>query len=426
MFKGDDIPPSLTALLHAPCASCKTNHCRGCFKRVACPVSCKGKSKNPFCTIEACCAQGRAIAIFEFLGGFDREYIGELASSDSRAQLALSKTKVKTGSSSVGPGGTGYGTGHRSSRPFRTTHPDAGSSSTIGRMNEADMRWEEIVIRAFNLLTNLLPSPYSESAQGFDLLPHASIGPLLSLSKIPELLARLLRNDSVTDWIVRRETYYAMLSLLRRMADSELTVQVLIEPRREIAVTQKINSWMWGEEIVWRRDKDGVIETAPPLYNYFKKLTKQCETFLVGASDLLDSGDDDELMQGTSLCGDIIAARDDMERAMSVLNSASTSTAEKPRRERKNVDTASSLDLAYSHACERLAFQHVVFVEAPSSDKGKEKAFAYSFGQNLHQSQGSTRNPKDRLHFIKELAMMATSLPPGVWVRVDEVRNDAM
>ena len=28
--------------------------------------------------------------------------------------------------------------------------------------------------------------------------------------------------------------------------------------------------------------------------------------------------------------------------------------------------------------------------------------------------------------WFKELAVMATSLPPGVWVRVDEVRNDAM
>ena len=32
----------------------------------------------------------------------------------------------------------------------------------------------------------------------------------------------------------------------------------------------------------------------------------------------------------------------------------------------------------------------------------------------------------NRPHLVKELAVTATSLPPGVWVRVDEVRNDAM
>ncbi len=50
----------------------------------------------------------------------------------------------------------------------------------------------------------------------------------------------------------------------------------------------------------------------------------------------------------------------------------------------------------------------------------------YKYGPELARTANATRNPKDRLHLVKELAVMATSLPPGVWVRVDEVRNDAM
>ncbi|KAJ8508783.1 hypothetical protein ONZ45_g8975 [Pleurotus djamor] len=30
------------------------------------------------------------------------------------------------------------------------------------------------------------------------------------------------------------------------------------------------------------------------------------------------------------------------------------------------------------------------------------------------------------MHLVKELAVMATSLPPGIWVRVDETRNDVL
>ena len=51
---------------------------------------------------------------------------------------------------------------------------------------------------------------------------------------------------------------------------------------------------------------------------------------------------------------------------------------------------------------------------------------AYKYASELEQTANATRNPKDRLHLVKELAVMATSLAPGVWVRVDEVRNDAM
>ena len=60
-------------------------------------------------------------------------------------------------------------------------------------------------------------------------------------------------------------------------------------------------------------------------------------------------------------------------------------------------------------------------------DDGKKLSYAdYNFTTTLEQTQDRTRNAKDRLHLIKELAVMATSLPPGVWVRVDEIRNDAM
>ena len=41
-------------------------------------------------------------------------------------------------------------------------------------------------------------------------------------------------------------------------------------------------------------------------------------------------------------------------------------------------------------------------------------------------SASGTRAPAARLRLLKELAVMATSLPLGVWVRADEVRNDAL
>src|SRR6266511_170792 len=185
-------PPSLGFLLHAPCTSCGTNHCRGCFTPTICSASCKGTRRNSNCIVLSCCAEARAIAIFETLGGFDREYILEQSASRSRASI-MAKNAVKA--ASVGPGGTGYGTGNHNS------HSSVTSKSAA--VHPAADTWERTVVRAMKVLINLLPAPYSDDPQVFDMLPHPSIGHLISLSQLPSALGKLLRNDSVTDWISR-------------------------------------------------------------------------------------------------------------------------------------------------------------------------------------------------------------------------------
>lgn len=174
------------------------------------------------------------------------------------------------------------------------------------------------------------------------------------------------------------------------------------------------------------------------LYNYFQKLTKQSEAFLAGASQLLEDGEADSevetAVQSVSLCGEIIATRDDLERAMKVLSKrpATAATAEdapetlsasptkKGKSKGKGPDPSINIERKYAQECERLAFQHIALPQVG----GAYTSYAYT--KDLKSTANATRNPKDRLHLIRELAVMATSLPPGVWVRVDEVRNDAM
>ncbi|KAF7307392.1 UBIQUITIN-CONJUGAT-2 domain-containing protein [Mycena indigotica] len=421
------ITPSLGMLLHASCSSCDTNHCRGCFSPLQCSSSCKGAGgfKSQKCKVESCCAGVRAIAIFECLGGFDRLTLGEKVSSESRSsQLARQKyPKSRT----VGPGGTGYGTGGQTGySPGNSKNKAAAAAAAASRQNQLSDHWDELIVRAFQTLTQLLPSPYADDAQEYDLLPHSSIGDLISLSQIPELLAVLLRNDSVTDWTARSQVYYAMIALLRRMSDCELTVEVIINRRFCMEKAPGLEDWMWGDdtstELVWARDKDGQLERAPPLYDYFKKVAKQCEAFLAGARTIMDSDeehDDTETVQAISLCGDLLAAGNDMERAMSILgresNTASTIQSSPSKVKGKTRDPAVELERNYSKSCEGLAFSHV------EMDMRK-----YNYHDLLKQTEISTRAPKHRLHLLKELATMATSLPPGIFVRVDEVRNDAI
>ncbi|TBU46163.1 hypothetical protein BD309DRAFT_954744 [Dichomitus squalens] len=452
-------PPSLLRLLHASCKSCKITHCRGCMAPLSCAPTCKGDSSE--CAVQTCCTNVRVLALFEALGGFDRLYLVERETSDQRAREIAARAK-KAQMGSVGPGGTGYGTdpsyGHQYPHIATAKRVRRGGRSPAASMSSGEpalalvQSFDEIIVRALNTITGFLPAPYAEDPQIYDLLPHQAVGGLLALSQLPDLLGDLLRNDSVTDWITRVDVYHAMLRLLRRMADCELTLEVLVGERWEMSKSCGLEDWMWDEDsIVWERNTDtGAYVRAPPLYVHFKKLTRQCEAFLAGASSMLESAGAEEdsdvaetAVTATSLCGDIIAARDDIERAMAVMgknppsalhglepsevpsaseapsgpsySSSSKRQAGTSKDKGKARDSSIDLERKYAAECERLAFKYVALSEG-----------AYNYAPELQKTANATRNPKDRLHLVKELAVMATSLPPGVWVRVDEVRNDAI
>ncbi|KZT27605.1 hypothetical protein NEOLEDRAFT_1176617 [Neolentinus lepideus HHB14362 ss-1] len=437
-------PPSLFPLLHAACTSCKTNYCRGCLKPTNCPPRCKGKDKNQTCPVSTCCAEVRAISLFETLSAFDQLYLNERYNSDKRAKAAAASRQSRV--ASIGPGGTGYSMGRDSyAEPLRGLGKGSSSSIATSLSKSASMEkhWEELCTRFLLTVTELLPSPYSDSEAIYDLIPHQSIRSLLFLSRLPDLLADLLRNDSVSDWTDRVEVYSAMLGLLRRLADCELTVGVLFHHRWERKKTScGLSGWMWQDgEIEWEREiqksigrsdstsgnANSPIVQAPPLYDYFDRLSKQCQTFLTGASQLMEHENGDDTVETTvkamSLCGDIIAAKDDIERAMGVLGKRpSNISVPKLSASSKKLD-AKDMEKEYAAACERLAFQHIALGHEIG---GVLRYPDFNYAGQLQQTSNSTRSPKDRLHLVKELAVMATSLPPGIWVRVDEVRNDAI
>ena len=243
-----------------------------------------------------------------------------------------------------------------------------------------------------------------------------------------------------------------MIVLLRRMVDCELTVECLIQQRWEKSKSCGLEEWMWDDgEITWEMEKgkpgrpSSVFARDPPLFDSFKRLNKQCEAFLAGASQVMfENGNDDdveEMVQATSICGDITAAGDDIERAIVALgrlpspnHSGYNAELEEPPKadmsrpmgKGKNRDPAVDMEKDYSSECERLAFRHVDSLSDDGRSGFGQNYANYNYAGLLKQTASAARNPRDRLHLIKELAAMATCLPPGVWVRVDEVRHDAM
>lgn len=328
----------------------------------------------------------------------------------------------------VGPGGTGYATESHTGHAAQHGEDHLDRKAAEASKAVAD-RWDDIVLRAFETITYLLPSPYSDNAASYDLLPHMSIRSLISLSYLPELLGTLLINDSVTDWVERSNVYNALLRLLRRMADSELSVGVLIGERPEKRKSVGLEAWMWGDgPIEWEtRPGTNEIIRAPPLYDHFKKLTKQCETFLTGASHLLEDGGgdvEDMTVRATSLCGDMISAQQDMQRALSVICGETVDMVSGPKEKGKGRDPNVEMEKKYCATCEELAFKHVTLSSDLST--GGLAYPTYCYANDVMQTTNSARQPAKRLHLIKEISATSTSLPPGVWVRVDEVRNDVM
>lgn len=181
------------------------------------------------CPVLTCCPAVRAVALFEALGAFDRHFLSERANSEARAKEAVVKYR-NSHKNSVGPGGTGYGTGSDYHGPprgrGRGRQPIPEQQGFSSRTAELVAHADVISVRALTTITALLPSPYQDSPRDYDLVPHESLVPLLAASQLPNLLGNLLRNDSVTDWTGRADVYCAMLGLLRRMADCELTLEV--------------------------------------------------------------------------------------------------------------------------------------------------------------------------------------------------------
>jgi hypothetical protein len=79
-----------------------------------------------------------------------------------------------------------------------------------------------------------------------------------------------------------------MLRLLRRLADCELTIRLLVSRGWSKTKSCGIDSFIRGDgEVVWERDEGRwTLSGRAPLYNHFEKLTKQCEAYLTGMSSI--------------------------------------------------------------------------------------------------------------------------------------------
>ncbi|GAA5877972.1 hypothetical protein JCM3774_004770 [Rhodotorula dairenensis] len=366
-----------------------------------------------------------------------------------------------------------------------------------------DAAQDRIYLAALRIATSLLPEPDSPSARMYDFLPHPTLAALLELSTLPDLLALLLRNDSVPEWQRRSDVYFAMLDLLRSFGGCEATLGLLFGPRREKRFSDGIGAWMraarggdgGGGEVAWayeagdesaavvataagmaskgkgkgkapargkkrkaaeaigqeaaesqseQQGDKGKVVLASPLYSLLKKLLIQAHAFRRAASSSNEFDDADVALLG--ICGDFAAAGERFvatelvwkerdrrdQRAMLMVEAAPEEAGDDQvgskveeagmatrTRGRKGKDKGREeriwTEREYVKACEELAYGAVEL-----------DVKQHHYSREIAESATSRRPHGSFVHLAKELAVLSTSLPPGIWVRHDEERVDVL
>ena len=226
------------------------------------------------------------------------------------------------------------------------------------------------------------------------------------------VIEELLRNDSISDCSERAALYAAFLTALEAIALNPLLVQFYTSPRDEIECTDGLERIISGDgQLVKKKDcssssnrpNSGIEDgKAPPLLELMENLCKQAETFYKTMSNVSVNSADANILNSINLCKSIIGVRKLLE-----------STA---RRTGNSVSAPQRVDEsdAYRLACADLAYD-----EFPQSLN-----VPYHFITMARALQDV--NPRRTITLAKELSTMATSLPPGIFIRNMPNRPDCI
>jgi hypothetical protein len=243
--------------------------------------------------------------------------------------------------------------------------------------------------------------------------------------------------------------YFAALSVLRCFCGSEVLLPLLTAPRIRKESNPGLAAWFkGGEGIDWAKednpnsgkgkkrasaDPQTPFEMAPPLMSHFTKLLKQSRIFSSQAKNLGGQLQDETAIQSILMASDLVTQGEEIEKAAKAMQAsfvpasstsqgiskvASSSSKQKYGGELEMLEEAGRGEWEAKAA--DLAFDLVPLGEIKN---GRYVYKSYKFGQNIQQT---TLAPKNALHLSKELASLSTSLPPGIFLRVDESCNLAM
>ena len=320
------------------------------------------------------CENSRAMLLFRILSSLDKFYIKERASEKSKSP---SRTTVPKGT------GTGFGSGFAGVNPNVYYLPPQSSRSQETPNRTSNAQRDEQLKSFYRGIGWIL-----KTGTGKGILE------MMQMSVLSSAMEELLRNDSISDCSDRAVLYAAFLSSLESLGLHPGLSEFYTMPRDHVEFTDGLEKIMLGEGSIVKATG---VETGVPLFHIMDNLGKSAETFYKTANQI--SGDlniaDTNVINSINLCRSILSVRE-------LLRRTSQFDGVSPQANKKN----------YSALCSKLAYDEFPF-DAP-------------FHFNNVSFTPTPINPKRTLTLAKELSTMATSLPPGIFVRSQQNRPDCI
>jgi hypothetical protein len=289
------------------CKKCSKATCIACFGRSG--VATKEKDVEGK-KLSWCCSRGRLFIIWILLCGFDQEYC-----SRKRREASTTGTNNQTRSGS----GVGYMQNYGSKRPevddgkkasgvgymqnygfpgSKRPEVDDGKKAKALSAEQRSDRFDQIV---FSILALLCPSPHHEvDSSSFDVRPPKAVVSMLTHSKILNMAAELLRNDSLDNATQRSTLYMALISFLKRVGVHEASKQeVIFDERMVLPANDNLLSLSFSGVLPKPRD------TASSLADGLRRLNIQSDMMMEGAQKVRSEFQDQRGQDMLWLCREI-------------------------------------------------------------------------------------------------------------------------
>lgn len=326
--------------------------------------------------------------------------------------------------------------------PSNTRDKDARSIPSPPALSPEQTKYDKTLAAIMSLLTELLPRPSWDSL--FDLAPPPIFKVMLRTSMLVEKAEELLRNDSIQDISVHSEMYITFMELLQRICACSETEFLVMERRRKKQHTLGLLRIMQSSPIpndlpVFGPKTRGKIAAAAEerrraevliyeetsdrktLIEVSTNLCTQAKFFLKGAEK--SEGTEFDGIEATKILGiclEIVGIKEVFEKL--------TSRAARS-------DGGSSLegifDVKVKHASPAFTGKKII---PPQLGFKYHSPIAFEYTENVlnthhfkAQAGDLKQSPRGRvLHLTRELATMSTSLPQGIFVRVEDSRPDVL
>ena len=386
------IPPS-SQISGLSCPDCFTSTCAGCGQE---PRLGQESTFTSFGVVNSCCPNGRLYSIWLLLSHFDKREVAVRKTHLPNKSPPKPKKPIHGGSAH--PDGFASGTGYAGGwDPLFSSANNSILSTTFVDVEEENP--DQLAILVMKVVTALLPD--ASIVDGKLLLDELLC--LLPNSLLFDYLADLVRNDSITDLIARRDVYASAIALIENLSEHRLLQHLLFLKR----VNKRTSPGLYL--LCTNRDQIHVLKAQvpkdklPSIYDNGVHLLRQAQT-LLRMSEKSPKGSIDHSKECIRMCKIVVTAFEKLQRIHAIYGDT------KPTQDEVANDESAQIWLKY---CSQNA---VTFSDNVLKNHRYEDKFV-----NLKSAN------KGRLTAIsREIANMTTSLPTGIFVKVAESRSDVM